>query len=84
MLLLDLPDCMLEQVLEHLTYDEIAKQRIVSLLFTFCFVYKNHKLHFFLCFGLILSPQNYLINGDLFVSKTVIKLFSFVVVAGVS
>lgn len=29
--LLDLPDCMLEQVLEYLSYDEIAKQRIVSL-----------------------------------------------------
>lgn len=29
--LLDLPDCMLEQVLELLSYDEIAKQRIVSL-----------------------------------------------------
>lgn len=30
MLLLDLPDCMLEQVLEYLSHDEIAKQRIVS------------------------------------------------------
>lgn len=28
--LLDLPDCMLEQILEYLSYDEIAKQRIVS------------------------------------------------------
>lgn len=28
--LLDLPDCMLEQILECLSYDEIAKQRIVS------------------------------------------------------
>lgn len=31
--LLDLPDCMLEQVLEFLSYDEIAKQRIVSQCF---------------------------------------------------
>lgn len=31
--LLDLPDCMLEQVLEYLSYDEIAKQRIVSKKF---------------------------------------------------
>ncbi|XP_055323422.1 F-box only protein 28 [Sitodiplosis mosellana] len=35
--LLDLPDCMLEQVLELLSYDEIAKQRIVCQKFnTIC------------------------------------------------
>ncbi|XP_031633282.1 F-box only protein 28 [Contarinia nasturtii] len=35
--LLDLPDCMLEQVLECLSYDEIAKQRIVCQKFnTIC------------------------------------------------
>lgn len=28
--ILDLPDCMLEQVLDYFSYDEIAKQRIVS------------------------------------------------------
>lgn len=31
--LLDLPDCMLEQILEYLSFDEIAKQRIVCQKF---------------------------------------------------
>lgn len=30
--LLDLPDCMLEQILECVPYDEIAKNRVVSAL----------------------------------------------------
>lgn len=33
--LLDLHECMLEQVLEYLSYDEIAKQRIVSHCFNY-------------------------------------------------
>lgn len=39
--LLDLPDCMLEQVLEFLSYDEIAKQRIVSQ----CFFKSNYLVN---------------------------------------
>lgn len=31
MSLFDLPDCMLEQIFEYMSYDEIAKQRIVSI-----------------------------------------------------
>lgn len=30
MILLDLPDCMLEQIFEHLTFEEISKKRLVS------------------------------------------------------
>lgn len=41
MQLLDLPDCMLEQVLEFLSYDEIAKQRIVSQ----CFFKSNYLVN---------------------------------------
>lgn len=40
--ILDLPDCMLEQVLEILSYDEIAKQRIVSL-YTIHMIAKEEK-----------------------------------------
>lgn len=29
--ILDLPDCVLEIILSYLSYDDIAKQRIVSL-----------------------------------------------------
>lgn len=36
--LLDLPDCMLEQILDFCNYDEIAKQRIVSIHFIVFFV----------------------------------------------
>lgn len=32
MKLQDLPDCMLEQIFEHLSYDEISKKRLVSVL----------------------------------------------------
>lgn len=32
MKLQDLPDCMLEQIFEHLSYDEISKKRLVSSL----------------------------------------------------
>ena len=28
--ILELPDCMLEQIFEYLDYDEIAKKRLVS------------------------------------------------------
>lgn len=31
MLLLDLPDCMLEQIFEYLSYDELSKKRLVSV-----------------------------------------------------
>lgn len=30
--LLDLPDCMLEEIFSYLTYDEIAKKRLVNLI----------------------------------------------------
>lgn len=42
--LLDLPDCMLEQVLEHLSYDEKSKQRIVSVFF-----FRSLRFHIVLC-----------------------------------
>lgn len=46
MLVTDLPDCMIEQIFEYLSYDEIAKQRIVSdvfvhSLFTNCNIDRN-------------------------------------------
>lgn len=46
--LLDLPDCMLEQILDFCNYDEIAKQRIVSIHLGFFFAFsvackKFHK-----------------------------------------
>lgn len=28
--ILDLPDCMIEQIFEYLSYDEIARKRLVS------------------------------------------------------
>lgn len=34
--LLELPDCMLEQIFECLSYDEIAKKRLVSFVLFLC------------------------------------------------
>lgn len=56
----DLPDCMLEQILEHLPYDEIAKQRIVSIMIIDNFeIYRYFKKNIFECFRFVRNLIKY-------------------------